>query len=701
MKMKSLKYAFSALLLVLCFALLLTACGGDAGSNDVTTEKPTVTEPPVTTDKPADGETKYTIVVKDQNGAPVEGAVVEIYEGETLRGSEMSDAEGAVIFRFKPEGGQISLRFNAEDSVSGYVYPTEPTLLPEGQTRALLQVGALTTYRVIMNDIMGAKVSGMRAELYSAADNTLIESKVSDESGIVSFTVSGGKHYVKILHDLGNSAFVFVNPDEEGGNTKTLDPKNPDFNAEIVVISSEISYGVTVKDADGKAVSGAEVALFDINFDPIATAVSGADGRAELKACNGDYIAVVNAAGCGGYVAFTENGAVNGEVTLKAASLATVYGESSVAIGKGESLELTVADAYKKTVTLNADGVTVNYGGKSYTLDGKTPLILELTEGKDQPASITLTAGDAAELTLAVKKPGSPKDPIELNESELNGMKLSADIAPGEWIYYTFVPSKDSTLEVMGAEAFINGRPGRWPVSAGLPVNLAIHSSGEATTTAELKYGQVVTDYTVRTQISMEDRDGVTVVLFDYNDGEYVKLAEGVTAGGVYTFKNLVETDRYYVRVEYAKYGTEDDYVELVSGENLLYLVHVEEGTQEHPFSINSDGNGDPTTTAVRLEAGGKIWYKFFLPSGYTMTVDSEKASLNVWVDTNMDMSANDGDSITAVKWNDELGAYVHVFETRAAEDGRIMVFVELSAESEADVSIVFTAPPVEEEPEN
>jgi hypothetical protein len=701
MKMKSLKYALSALLLVLCFTLLFTACGGDSGNGSVTTEKPSVTtpEPPETTDKPTGDETKYTIVVKDQNGAPVEGAVVEIYEGETLRGSDMSDAEGAIIFRFKPEGGQISLRFNANDSVDGYLYPTEPTLLPEGQTRALLQVGALTTYRVIMSDIMGEKLSGMRAELYSAADNTLVETKVSDDSGIITFTVSGGKYYVKVLHDLGNSAFVFINPDEEGGNTKTLDPKNPDFTAEIVISSAEIPYGVTVKDTDGKAVSGAEVTFYDSDFEPVATAVSGDSGLAELTVRNGSYIAVVKTANGAGYVAFTENGAVNGELTVKADSFITVYGESDLSLVKGKSLELTVADAYKKTVTLSGSGITVNYGGKSYTLDGKTPVTLELTEGKNEPAVITLGASDAAELKLTVKRPGSHKDPIVLTESELDGMKLTASLLPGELIYYTFAATKDSTLEIEGADALINGRPGRCPVSAGETVTVAIGSDSASSVEAQLKYGQVVIDYTDRTQISMEDTDGVTVVLFDYKNGEYVKLAEGVTEGGVFTFKGLVETDRYYVKVEYAKYGTVDAYVKLDGGENLLYLVHVEEGTQEHPFSVNTDADGAPAITTVRLEANGKIWYKLFLPSGYTMTVDSKKASVTVWTDTNMNVAADSGDASTKLEWNDELGAYVHVFENRAAEDGRIMVFVELSAESETDVSIVFTAPV--EEPEN
>jgi sodium/proline symporter len=61
------------------------------------------------------------------------------------------------------------------------------------------------------------------------------------------------------------------------------------------------------------------------------------------------------------------------------------------------------------------------------------------------------------------------------------------------------------------------------------------------------------------------------------------------------------------------------------------------------------------------------------------MTVDSKKASVTVWTDTNMNVAADSGDASTKLEWNDELGAYVHVFENRAAEDGRIMVFVELS----------------------
>ena len=185
-------------------------------------------------------------------------------------------------------------------------------------------------------------------------------------------------------------------------------------------------------------------------------------------------------------------------------------------------------------------------------------------------------------------------------------------------------------------------------------------------------------------------------MLYDFNGTEYRKIAEGVTANGVYTFKDLVETDRYFIFAEYPKYGTEESYVKLESGVNSVYLVHVEEGTQEHPYSVNYDTDGDLATMNIALRAGETVWYKLFLPSGYTLTADNKNVTVNILTDVNMDMSANDMESAQTVLWSETDSAYVYEFETRAPEDGRIMVFIQITAQSDCNVTVTFT-PPIEE----
>ena len=688
-----------AVVTILCICNVLVGCGGDEGNGNATGEVTTAPQAPATSDKPEDtgvpASNRYTVVVKDQSNVPVEGVIVGIYEDGQLITTDMTDAEGALIFKVSHGDGEISLRIHGSESVSGYVYPEEPTVLPEGQTRALLQVRSLITYRINLNSIMGEKVAGMLVELCNDSTGEVIDSKISDERGAVSFTVEGGEHYVRIAHSLGNAAFVFSNPDVEGGNTKSLDPKKPDFSAEIVISNADILYSVTATDKSGAPMSGAKLTVYNSELEKVAEAVADGDGVASFNVPNGTYFTVADDGVNYAFAQFELNGATSAQA-VSDGSVAVIHG----LFAAGSDCSLTVVDAYKKELTFSSKNpLTVEYNGKTYEYGGGNaePLTVKLTENSGEAAKLKVSGG---EFSLSVIRPGSAQDPFILNESELNGLKLKSRLIAGEKVYYSFIPSADATLEADSGGVSVNGRGSRLPVSAGASVTVCFTADTAGEHEFSLTYGQVITDYTVNTQISMENASGVTIMLYDFDGLEYKKIAEGVTVNGVYTFSGLVETDRYFVFAEYPKYGTEDTYVKLESGINPVHLIHVEEGTREHPYSVNYDAEGDIVAMNIALSAGETVWYKLFMPSGYTMSADSKNVSVTVHKDLNMDMLANETEGEQTVLWDEEANAYVHEFETRAPEDGRIMVFIEITAQSDCNVLLTFT-PPVEAEETN
>lgn len=90
-----------ALLLILCMALSLCACGGEnaAEPTDAATEAPTVevTEAAVEeTEAIDDGKTVYTITVQDESGNPIANAMVQMCLETCIPG--MTDANGVAQF---------------------------------------------------------------------------------------------------------------------------------------------------------------------------------------------------------------------------------------------------------------------------------------------------------------------------------------------------------------------------------------------------------------------------------------------------------------------------------------------------------------------------------------------------------------------------------------------------------------------------
>ena len=101
-----------AILLMLCLAVSLCACGGSNNTVETTTEpavEETTTEPETTepeTTEPAATGTTYTVKVVDEGGNPIASAAVQLCKESCLPG--MTNAEGVAAFRTVEDDYKVS-----------------------------------------------------------------------------------------------------------------------------------------------------------------------------------------------------------------------------------------------------------------------------------------------------------------------------------------------------------------------------------------------------------------------------------------------------------------------------------------------------------------------------------------------------------------------------------------------------------------
>lgn len=129
-----------ALCLALCMLCPLAACTETAPDAETTKipEAPaessgkTEENDAVTT---GNGKVQYTVVVKDQSGAPVVGVVVQLCVNETCLRPNVTDENGQVAFQIENPGDAVpEVQINAESSLEGYEYPADKIVFAAGET---------------------------------------------------------------------------------------------------------------------------------------------------------------------------------------------------------------------------------------------------------------------------------------------------------------------------------------------------------------------------------------------------------------------------------------------------------------------------------------------------------------------------------------------------------------------------------------
>ena len=124
---------FLALLLALCLALGLCACGDTPTQgmpdNEDPIDPPAAASSDAPTDEPTDEPTDnpnpvYTVKIVDEGGNPVVGAMVQMCQGETCMPGPLSDATGTVTFQVVEADYKVSFLGSVP---AGYDYTTEET----------------------------------------------------------------------------------------------------------------------------------------------------------------------------------------------------------------------------------------------------------------------------------------------------------------------------------------------------------------------------------------------------------------------------------------------------------------------------------------------------------------------------------------------------------------------------------------------
>lgn len=121
------------LILALCLVMSLFACGKNQDEPNATTEAPvpTTTEAPIptTTVKPDDGKVIYTVTVKDENGNPIVGAVVQLCKDVNCN-PNVTGADGVATYSLAEDTYKVSFVVMP----SGYTHSGDATdyYFPEG-----------------------------------------------------------------------------------------------------------------------------------------------------------------------------------------------------------------------------------------------------------------------------------------------------------------------------------------------------------------------------------------------------------------------------------------------------------------------------------------------------------------------------------------------------------------------------------------
>ena len=95
--------------LMLCVALSLCACGGNAGNTEDTGKQNTEanseankdTEKESESENVDDGKIEYKVTLLDANGAPIAGKMVQVCNSATCFAPQPTDANGVATFRLE------------------------------------------------------------------------------------------------------------------------------------------------------------------------------------------------------------------------------------------------------------------------------------------------------------------------------------------------------------------------------------------------------------------------------------------------------------------------------------------------------------------------------------------------------------------------------------------------------------------------
>ena len=274
--MKALRKASLILLcamLMLCMVFSLASCNGntdqnednnnngntdadntDNGNNDTDAEDE---------NKLPDGQSLYTVLVVDQNGAPVSGVGVQLCSDAGCQMPDATGANGIVTFTTVTDNYKAQIA----NVPTGYVAPGADVKFVLLNNSAIITLERSATYIVNVKDQFGNPVKGttVNHEGVSASADT-------NESGVAIFDCNESEGYrvfvtVPAGYEALNAVYTY------NGGEKSL----------TVTVNKISVITVIAEDADGNKLEGAVVAVTNGKGVVLGYAVTGTNGVARIN----------------------------------------------------------------------------------------------------------------------------------------------------------------------------------------------------------------------------------------------------------------------------------------------------------------------------------------------------------------------------------------------------------------------------------
>ena len=622
---------------------------------------------------------KITVNVFDDSNEAIEGAQIQLYQGEyALDGDLITDADGVASGFVALTSGEFSatvskLLMNADK----YDLGKEPVSFDEGSYEGFLTVNKKKALTVKLSDFMsGTPLTGVKIKLW--LEDSFEDVATTDANGIVRFeNVGDGRYSVEISFE--SPAYVSVGASEEDGRHYFGETGVLDIS---VIELTNITYTVNVS----KGTAGETITVYDINNAVFGTYETDEKGTVTFEAPHGYYTVVLTTED-GKYaapVSFVKGDSATGTIvkTDKVAGSAKdapilLVGEMTVDFEASKAVWFAIPNANGKCVTAGVEVFFEFDGSMVERVDG----YYYFTAEKGEMAVFSVTSEVNVEgAWIETKAPGTINDPYEVSGS----VKDDVTIYVGETVYYSYTVDKDGTLTVtIGSDVLVlfDGNNGlnldagvyMYPVKAGQTVLVSLDGSNLMTgVDAEVGFelSEKKLDYTISVTKDGDTVDGVVVILYAKNGSELVEVARATTdASGMCVFADIVYAGNYVIKAECPDgytYITEE--VELgVETFGSYYFTCIKTGEADAPFGFDTT---DELKETAEVKENGTVWYTLYVfpnqSAKYYIVANNANAVLKIYNSDTNDDGIIDAKDTPIATVNASDGKATYVFETNA-----------------------------------
>ena len=615
---------------------------------------------------------KVTVNVFDSDGKAVEGAVVQLSQGEHILGANtelVTDADGVAYGFVALSGEEIMVKVTEILSGGSYELDNEAVGFGIGVYDGTVTVQKLLAYVVKLSTMLGDNLADVKVQLFDSK-NRMRKTLTTDENGMVKFeNVDPDTYYVKVV--CNDPTYVIIS---EGVDGKYYFPAgSTTLNLDVAIVT-DVTYEITVSNG----LSGQTVKLYNKDSELIAFAETDENGVASIVAPYGEYYAVLDSEYFAEYIQFTKDGNLSGTITVTdelagSSEYSPIYlfDYDNISFdASSEFLWYEVVDYEGKLVVINLSSGAYIFGYNLISSIGGETETIVLNEtgifniGPHQ---------SSADITVTLKVPGTHSSPIDITENVTDApSNIDVSIKKDHVSYYSYSASKDGVIKITVDPSVIISFEGVgqglsygdgdkvvyiYPLCAGEGVIIGINSfdaeigeSVDLDATLSVAYGKENQSYTVLVLKEGEASQGTTVILYTKVNGELTEVARGTTdENGKYVFDGINYANSYVVKVEYPE-GYTSTYEETAFGTELtasVYMTTIKTGSVDLPFDFDTLGGEE----SITVNANSTVWYTVNVrPSNdgtkFTLSVNSANVVIKVYYsDTNGDDVIDENDT--------------------------------------------------------